>query len=136
MTFVREYGDAAWKRLRSSVDLAERYGLGVVLGVFISILHPSLRDHTETEIRLVSGRDLTKEIGSIIVTKELRNVIRSVMTSFGIVYFELPVDEVQDDFGASERKETREVDDAELERIDGRRSMTIAIDTGMSMRLI
>jgi hypothetical protein len=135
VTLVRDYGDACWKRIRDSTDVPERYGLGVVMGVFLSILHPKLRDNKESIIHLVSARDRSKEVASVIVDNNMRNMIRKAMEKFGIEYFELPVQEAEG-VGASERKESMEVDDLELERKDGRQEMTIAVDRGISMRLI
>lgn len=132
VTLVRDYGDAAWKRIE--VDIPERYGLGAVLGVFLSILHPKLRNHTESEIRLVSARDQSNEITTLLVNRGKRDDIRNVMERFGIDGFELPIN--TEGAGASERKDGNEIDDLELEREDGKRILTIAIDTGMVMRLI
>lgn len=157
VTYIREYGEALWtslKRLDKFKQVPDEYGMAVVLGVFLSIIHSSLDKATESNIILVSARDTTKTLFVFSVGLPERDIIRGGMETVGISGFELPLkgDETGEaggggGAGALEGKveEDEETDEEKIQSMEEDRiivagkdipKMKIAVDRGMSMRLL
>lgn len=136
-SFLKDYGEAIWNELRRlpkyrSID--SRYSIAIILGIFMSILHPKYRDTQKTQLSIMDARNRDNLVLKVIIDKDDRDILREVMNRYSISYFELPVSK-EDSLGAEERKEELEVDEMESDRKDETSTLTVIADRGMNIRL-
>jgi len=83
LSFMRQYGVAIWNELKSRhSDVGDKYGLAVVLGVFMSIMHPKYKDTKETKLELIDVRkkgDTSVRPLEVTIEETDRNLLRRVM---------------------------------------------------------
>lgn len=139
VSFLEQYATPILRELQNHSDeIKERdgnkYGVAIVLGHFLSILHPTYKTAVSMNLELVDA--YTKEVkGTVQITKQLRQVVRNVMDRNSLGDFELEQDE-EVGVGASERKEEVEISDLEQKREDREDTLRICVDRGMSIRIM
>ena len=132
ISYVSKYGDT----IALPLDLGSRFSRirnSVVLGIFLSILHPALKEANTTELEILDIKRPSLDSIKVKVGKEERDIVRRQMSVEGIDNFELPVEESSG--GASERKEAKEIEDLEYERNDEIKTVTIWHGTPIDMRI-
>ena len=137
MTYVREYSDTIYENLKRGndtiVDRTDVVRKGIVMGVFLSILHPKMNQVQRGVIRIRDMKRSPDVIMEVRITRKDRDGLRQVMEMNGITNFELEM--IDDEGGVSERKEGMEIEDGELERGEGELELDMWYGGGVDIRV-
>lgn len=141
VSFVTDYATPLFHSVKrendelKSGDIDDSLIPSIILAYYLSILHPSLKNKKTTIVEINDARESSSEPLRFKVKQQDRDVIRQYMSDYSLADFELEVVEGEDG-GASERKESVEIEDMEQDREEGEAVVRLWTAGDKEVRLI